>query len=170
MSSVWIFPSSMTPCVIKGRLTDGSMQMKLCDETESNELDVRLSFTHKYCGEQTEMIVIKCDRAKANDGGTPYLLVYDVLQISHLDLSDVSFGIRYELAGLLLSDTEFYNANKQDDFRLFVPPMFHVQEIADVYDYTIPSFCADVCGVRLCNPIRKNTFVYRSLLDDRNSQ
>lgn len=143
----WIFPSTLKPCILRCRWIDGKPHASLFYVNSGRRETCTISFTERMCGDVVDLYMM-CDYAKAKDGGRPYLLVYDVLQMLSVNLEPTRYGIRYELARLLLEDASYYRKDATDDVRLRVPPLFHVSEIMGVMDYVIPSFYANVSGVR----------------------
>src|SRR6478609_7975695 len=147
----WIYPTAFNPCLLECKM-NGEKDISCTLHFPGKHIrrkSVNLSFTG-YMFEQDTTTVFECDLATPRKvGEKPYLLVTSIYKIKGETLTHIRRGILFEFAKLLLEDAMFYDATHEDnDYVLKVPPLFHVNEIAGVFNYVIPNFYAISFGVR----------------------
>jgi hypothetical protein len=126
MDNNWIYPSAFNHCVLSFESADTSLFFQNSGDT----LYVQLAGGDKIHG-----CAFHCDYVLAKDGGLPFLTVIKKIG-DDIDPRDI------------FTDPEFFDINSpHNEYRVRFPTMFPIDDIIDVFDFIIPNFYGNVCGV-----------------------
>lgn len=167
-----IYPSAFTPCVLRCFSDSGHSTCTLYMEHTCDTMYVQLAFT-KNVFKNGESI-FRCEYMEAKDGGLPFLIIVDCLQIrGNSDIPRTAcYNVRLEFIRLFLEDLKYFDiSSMSNEFRVRFPTFFSINEIQDVFSYIIPNFYGVVHGVSFTNDsssslnnflkIEKNQFLIR---------
>jgi len=143
----WIYPSAFEPCVLTATMVNGKPECTLRHLTSGEIEHPYLSFTDKTVCEG-EQSIMQCDVMQSKDGGKPYLMVTNVEKVGKRSFSDVTYGVKFELASIVTDRTFFDPDDTGNTYRLRKPPLFHASEIKEFQEYILPNFYAKVLGGR----------------------
>jgi hypothetical protein len=142
----FIYPTAFNPCILRCSTDEsGGKISTLFQEHTFDTMYVQLAFTDKIFGQGS---TFRCDFMEARDGGLPFLLILDVLNIGSNDLLLYPYTMRLELLRQIISDTSFFDIRSlENEFRVRVPPLFNIDRVQELIDIIIPNFYGIAHGV-----------------------